>query len=94
MTKESTNIRAEITDIAQRLERLSVSLLEHTEPTSKQVTLIPGDTVRILHSYRNRKGLIGVVQRTTPCFAYVQLDSSEELHRIHKNNLKKTSQRR
>ena len=94
MTKESTDIKAEITEIVQRLKTLSLSIQQSEETTSKQSTLKQNDRVRILHRYRNRKGLIGTVQRTTPCFAYVKLDSSEELHRIHKNNLKKSSQKR
>ena len=93
MTKESTNINTEIAEIAQRLETLSLLLRQREETASKEATLSPNNRVKILHRYRNRKGLIGTVpvQQTTLCFAYIKLDSSEELHRIHKDNLKKTS---
>ena len=81
------NIQEELRQIFDRLQAISLSLA-----TRHKASIEPGDRVKVLHQYRSRKGLIGIVIQTTPCFAYVQFSSSKELHRIHKHNLRRLRQ--
>jgi hypothetical protein len=96
LTREIEGLSLQLESLRERLAKAttrkrneSSSVGNKPNRVKRNRPLSIGDRVRVTNNYKCRKGLTGVITRTTNAQAYVKPDNGEAIFRSYKANLKR-----
>jgi preprotein translocase subunit YajC len=89
LVKDLKQLQIQVNIVKRQIENLRSERNGKESTTSnRKKTLKVGDTVVVMGSYRNRKGVTGKVVKITPAQIQLRPDSGKDKFQIYKQNVK------